>query len=89
MRRSSPCSFAASREVRYVARSSSQQALKEPVTSGGGYLFYRHSGVVRITRWINAICLAVLLMSGLQISNAHPALYLGSQSHFEKPVTRG
>ena len=40
-------------------------------------VIYRHSGMVRITHWINALVLLVLLMSGLQIFNAHPALYLG------------
>jgi thiosulfate reductase cytochrome b subunit len=28
----------------------------------------------------------VLLMSGLQIFNAHPALYFGKQSHFDHPI---
>ena len=46
----------------------------------------RHSGVVRVTHWINALCLVLLLMSGLQIFNAHPALYLGSTSDFAAPV---
>jgi thiosulfate reductase cytochrome b subunit len=47
---------------------------------------YRHSGVVRATHWLNVIALLVLLMSGLQIFNAHPALYLGSKSNFDDPV---
>jgi thiosulfate reductase cytochrome b subunit len=46
----------------------------------------RHSGTVRISHWVNVICLFVLLMSGLQIFNAHPALYLGSKSNFDDPV---
>lgn len=37
----------------------------------------RHSLVTRITHWINVLCLTLLLMSGLQIFNAHPALYWG------------
>lgn len=41
---------------------------------------YRHSAVVRATHWINALCLLVLLMSGLQIFIAHPSLYFGSRS---------
>jgi thiosulfate reductase cytochrome b subunit len=48
--------------------------------------FYRHSVVVRVTHWINVLCMTVLLMSGLQIFNAHPALYVGEKSHFEDPV---
>jgi thiosulfate reductase cytochrome b subunit len=46
----------------------------------------RHSRLVRITHWINVACVLVLLMSGLQIFNAHPALYVGVQSEFDKPV---
>ncbi len=41
---------------------------------------------VRIAHWINALCLAILLMSGLNIFNAHPALYWGSGSDFQHPV---
>jgi thiosulfate reductase cytochrome b subunit len=40
---------------------------------------------VRIMHWINVICLTVLLMSGLTIFNAHPALYWGRDSTFEHP----
>ena len=36
-------------------------------------VIYRHSGAVRITHWVNALVLLVLLMSGLQIFNAHPS----------------
>jgi len=43
----------------------------------GGARIYRHGIVVRVTHWINAVCLALLLMSGLQIFNAHPRLYWG------------
>jgi thiosulfate reductase cytochrome b subunit len=47
---------------------------------------YRHSLAVRITHWINVLCLAILLMSGLQIFNAHPALYWGEASDFARPL---
>src|SRR5215210_1760509 len=47
---------------------------------------YRHSGPVRVTHWVNFVCMLLLLMSGLQIFNAHPALYLGSKSDFAHPV---
>lgn len=49
-------------------------------------LFYRHSLVVRITHWVNVLCVLVLLMSGLQIFNAHPALYWGDISTFDDPI---
>ncbi len=46
----------------------------------------RHSAVTRVTHWINAVCIAMLLMSGLQIFNAHPTLYWGEISAFDKPL---
>jgi thiosulfate reductase cytochrome b subunit len=45
-------------------------------------LVARHGLVVRVTHWINALSLAFLLLSGLQIFNAHPMLYWGQQSSF-------
>lgn len=51
----------------------------------GRILVYRHPWPVRIAHWVNALCLFVLLGSGLQIFNAHPALYWGIQSDFENP----
>jgi thiosulfate reductase cytochrome b subunit len=47
---------------------------------------YRHTLLVRVTHWINALCFVILLMSGLQIFNAHPALYWGLQSTFDRPL---
>jgi thiosulfate reductase cytochrome b subunit len=49
-------------------------------------LVFRHALVVRVTHWINLLCMTVLLASGLQIFNAHPALYWGARSDFEHPV---
>jgi thiosulfate reductase cytochrome b subunit len=40
-------------------------------------LIRRHSLTVRLTHWLNVVCLACLLLSGLQIFNAHPRLYWG------------
>lgn len=40
-------------------------------------VIYRHRLVVRLTHWVNVITLSLLLMSGLQIFNAHPHLYWG------------
>jgi thiosulfate reductase cytochrome b subunit len=37
----------------------------------------RHSIATRLTHWINVLCLSFLLLSGLQIFNAHPELYWG------------
>ena len=54
--------------------------------SGPHYFFYRHKAWVRIAHWLNALSLAVLLMSGLNIFNAHPALYWGNGSDFGHPI---
>lgn len=54
--------------------------------SGPHYFLYRHRAWVRAAHWINALCLAILLMSGLNIFNAHPALYWGSGSNFDHPA---
>jgi len=44
-------------------------------------VIYRHALVVRATHWINVVCLTLLLMSGLQIFNYHPALYWGNYGY--------
>lgn len=41
---------------------------------------YRHTLLVRINHWLNVPCLFILIMSGLQIFNAHPALNWGDRS---------
>ncbi len=46
-------------------------------------LIYRQRLITRLTHWVWAICLFFLLLTGLQIFNAHPALYIGAQSGFE------
>jgi thiosulfate reductase cytochrome b subunit len=51
--------------------------------AGKGPLIYRQSVWTRLTHWVWAVCLFFLLLSGLQIFNAHPALYIGQQSGFE------
>ncbi|HEY4113176.1 MAG TPA: cytochrome b/b6 domain-containing protein [Rhizomicrobium sp.] len=48
--------------------------------------FYRHTIFVRATHWLNAGVLLIMLMSGLQIFNATPALYWGKQSNFAHPL---
>ncbi|HEY4292469.1 cytochrome b/b6 domain-containing protein [Luteibacter sp.] len=49
-------------------------------------LIYRHRWPIRVMHWINVVCLFVLLGSGLQIFNAHPALYWGQRSDPGKAV---
>ena len=47
---------------------------------------YRHRLPVRIGHWLNVVCLFILIGSGLQIFNAHPALYWGDRSDRDKPL---
>jgi thiosulfate reductase cytochrome b subunit len=56
------------------------------VPEGAYSLIQRHTIMVRLSHWVNAICLFILLMSGLQIFNAHPALYWGKTSDFDHPL---
>jgi len=53
--------------------------------AASGYLYYRHALPVRIMHWFNVVALTVLLMSGLSIFNAHPALYWGKSSYTGAP----
>lgn len=47
---------------------------------------YRHTIPVRLAHWINVLCLPILVMSGFQIFNAHPALYWGERSDRDRPI---
>lgn len=47
-----------------------------------GRLILRQKRMTRITHWVWAVSLFFLVASGLQIFNAHPALYLGNESGF-------
>jgi hypothetical protein len=47
--------------------------------------FYRHRLPIRLMHWVNVVCMTILLMSGLNIFNAHPALYWGQGSTFDRP----
>jgi len=49
-------------------------------------VIFRHGLFLRLTHWLNAAILVFMLMSGLQIFNAHPALYFGAQSDFAHPA---
>lgn len=45
----------------------------------------RHSWAVRLTHWINAITIFIMVGSGLNIFNAHPRLYWGQAgANFDK-----
>ena len=47
---------------------------------------YRHRLPVRISHWLNVPTLIILIMSGLQIFNAHPALYWDDHSDRDQPL---
>ena len=47
---------------------------------------YRHQLPVRISHWLNVPFLIILIMSGLQIFNAHPALYWGDRSDRDRSL---
>jgi thiosulfate reductase cytochrome b subunit len=49
-------------------------------------VIYRTRPWVRVWHWINALALFFLLVSGLQIFNAHPSLYWGQASSFQHPI---
>lgn len=57
------------------------QSRADGLHNPGSYLYYRHSLPVRIMHWINVLAFVILLMSGLNIFNAHPALYWGKSSY--------
>ncbi len=44
---------------------------------GAPEVIRRHGPATRLLHWINAVCVIVVLMSGLQIFNADPNLYWG------------
>jgi thiosulfate reductase cytochrome b subunit len=48
-------------------------------------LYRRHAWPVRLMHWINVLAFFLLLMSGLQIFNAHPALNWGKSSYNGHP----
>ncbi|MBX9464222.1 MAG: cytochrome b/b6 domain-containing protein [Aquamicrobium sp.] len=56
---------------------------RETAEAPNSRLVYRQKLATRLTHWLWAFSLFFLLLSGLQIFNAHPALYLGDQSGFE------
>ncbi len=52
-------------------------------SSDGNKVIYRHTLWVRSWHWINAIALLLLLMSGLQIFDAHATLNWGQATNFQ------
>lgn len=48
-----------------------------PAAESAPSLIKRHRLSTRLWHWINVLAVAIMLMSGLMISNAHPRLYWG------------
>ncbi len=48
-----------------------------------GPLVYRQRLITRITHWIWAVSLFFLMLTGLQIFNAHPSLHIGKEAGFQ------
>ena len=48
-----------------------------------GPLVYRQRLTTRITHWLWAVSLFVLMLTGLQIFNAHPSLHIGKEAGFQ------
>jgi thiosulfate reductase cytochrome b subunit len=60
-----------------------ESSLREiDLQAGEKPLIYRQFLWTRMTHWIWAVALFFLLLSGLQIFNAHPMLYIGNESGF-------
>jgi len=60
-----------------VSEQSATVAAEAEASRAQREIVYRHSLVVRLTHWINLLCLTLLLMSGLALFNVHPQLYWG------------
>jgi thiosulfate reductase cytochrome b subunit len=55
-------------------------------TENKSRLIYRHRLPTRLWHWVNALSIFILLMSGLNILMAHPALYWGKAGNsYEQP----
>jgi len=57
------------------------KAADEPEVVPRREVVYRHTVAVRLTHWINAVILVLLLISGLRLFNYHPALYWGNYGY--------
>lgn len=51
-----------------------------------GALVRRHALATRLAHWVNAFAIILLLMTGLQIFNAHPRLYWGDIGSWPDPA---
>lgn len=61
------------------------KAAAQPAAAPQRDVIYRHTVAVRLTHWINALILVLLLISGLRLFNYHPALYWGNYGYSGVP----
>jgi thiosulfate reductase cytochrome b subunit len=50
------------------------------------HMTVRHTGIVRVTHWINTLAFLALVVSGTAILLAHPRLYWGETGAFGSPA---
>lgn len=56
-------------------------------TAGVTAVIARHSGLVRVTHWLTALCFLALLVSGIEILISHPRFYWGETGNvLTKPL---
>ena len=73
------------REGKSISSDPSEPSSDRTLSREGPWRF-RHPLFVRLSHWLNVVCLPILLMSGFQIFNAHPALYWGERSDRDRPI---
>ncbi len=57
-----------------------------PASTKPREVIYRHTFLVRLTHWVNALAIFIMIGSGLNIFNAHPHLYWGQfGSELDRP----
>ena len=62
-------------------------ALKRARRGAAREVIYRHTFLVRLTHWINALTIFLMIGSGLNIFNAHPRLFWGQKgSELDHPI---
>jgi thiosulfate reductase cytochrome b subunit len=76
----------ANRQDKVAAASGPNQAPARAEAAPPREVIYRHAFAVRLTHWVNLLCVTLLLMSGLQILNYHPALYWGNYGYRGVPA---
>ena len=55
--------------------------------AGAHEVVYRHTFLVRLTHWLNAMAIVLMMGTGLNIFNAHPRLYWGARGdEYDRPL---